>query len=94
MCILSLSREEPLERKWQPTPVFLPGKTHVQRSLVGYSPWGRKRVRHDVAMTTHVHTQVLDQSGFRICSLVEFLSTQMERLWNDTEFMDSIHYHP
>ena len=29
-------------RKWQPTPVFLPGKPHRQRSLVDYSPWGRK----------------------------------------------------
>ena len=29
-------------RKWQPTPIFLPGKSHGQRSLVGYSPWGRK----------------------------------------------------
>ena len=27
-------------RKWQPSPVFLPGKSHAQRSLVGYSPWG------------------------------------------------------
>ena len=32
----------PWRRKWQPTPVFLPGKFHGQRSLVGYSPWGRK----------------------------------------------------
>ena len=29
-------------RKWQSTPVFLPGKSHGQRSLAGYSPWGRK----------------------------------------------------
>ena len=29
-------------RKWQPIPVFLPGKSHGQRSLVGYSPWGHK----------------------------------------------------
>ena len=29
-------------RKWQPTPVFLPGKSHGWRSLVGYSPWGYK----------------------------------------------------
>ena len=29
-------------RKWQPTPVFLLGKSHGRRSLVGYSPWGRK----------------------------------------------------
>jgi len=29
-------------RRWQPTPVFLPGKSHGQRSLVDYGPWGRK----------------------------------------------------
>ena len=29
-------------RKWQPTPVFLPGESHGQRSLAGYSPWGGK----------------------------------------------------
>ena len=32
----------PWRRKWQPTPVFLPGKSHGPQSLVGYSPWGRK----------------------------------------------------
>ena len=30
----------PWRRRWQPTPVFLPGKSHGQRTLVGYSPWG------------------------------------------------------
>ena len=30
----------PWRRKWQPTPVFLPGKSHGQRSLVDYSSWG------------------------------------------------------
>ena len=29
-------------RAWQPTPVFLPGESHGQRRLAGYSPWGRK----------------------------------------------------
>ena len=29
-------------REWLPTPVFLPGEFHEQRSLVGYSPWGHK----------------------------------------------------
>ena len=29
-------------RKWQPTPVLLPGKSHGQRSIVSYSPWGLK----------------------------------------------------
>ena len=32
----------PWRRKWQPTPVFLPGKSHGQRGLVGYSPWGHR----------------------------------------------------
>ena len=33
-------RRIPQRRKWQPSPVFLPGKIHRQRSLSGYSPWG------------------------------------------------------
>ena len=33
----------PWREKWQPTPVFLPGEFHGQRSLVGYSPWGYKQ---------------------------------------------------
>ena len=38
----------PWRKAWQPTPVFLPGKSHGQRSLVGYIPQGCKRVRHDL----------------------------------------------
>ena len=46
------SGRTPWRRKWKPTPVFLPGKFHGQRSLEGYSPWG-----HKVSDTTeHVHT--------------------------------------
>ena len=37
----------PWKRKWQPTPAFLPGESHGQRSLAGYIPWG-SRVRHDL----------------------------------------------
>ena len=35
-------RKFPWRRAWQPTPVFLPGEPHGQRSLAGYSPWGRR----------------------------------------------------
>ena len=35
-------RKIPWRRKWQPPPVFLPGKIYGQKSLVGYSPWGHK----------------------------------------------------
>ena len=38
----------PWRRKWQPSPVFLPGESHGQRTLVGYGPWGSKRVVHDL----------------------------------------------
>ena len=41
-----------LWRKWQLSPVFLPGKFNGQRSLVGYSPWGLK----ELDMTKHAHT--------------------------------------
>ena len=34
----------PWRRAWQPTPVFLPGESHGQRCLAGYSPWGRKEL--------------------------------------------------
>ena len=38
----SLGQKIPWRRKWQPTPVFLPGESHGPRSLVGYGPWGHK----------------------------------------------------
>ena len=40
----SLSQEDPLEKGMAPTPVFLPGKAHEQRSLVVYSPWIHKEL--------------------------------------------------
>ena len=40
--VRSLGQEDPWRRKWQPTPVCLPGESHGQGSLVGYSLWGRK----------------------------------------------------
>ena len=43
----------PWRRKWQSTSMFLPGKSHGQSNLVGYIPWGHKRVRHDLG-TTHI----------------------------------------
>ena len=40
--VRSLVGKIPWRRAWQPTPIFLPGESHGQRSLVGYSPWGHK----------------------------------------------------
>ena len=41
---ISVSGKIPWRWKWQPTQVFLPGKFHGQRSLLGYSPWGCKEL--------------------------------------------------
>ena len=53
--VRSLGRKVPWRRKWQPTPVFLPGESHGWRSLVGYSPWGRKE--SDMTEQLHFHFQ-------------------------------------
>ena len=56
---LYLFRKIPWRRKWQPTPVLLPGKFHGLRSLLGYSPWGRKesdtteRLQRSSSLTSH-----------------------------------------
>ena len=42
--VQSLGQEGPLEKKWQSTPVFLPGESRGQRSLAGYSSWGCKQL--------------------------------------------------
>ena len=43
----------PWRRKWQSTPVLLPGKSHGRRSLTGYSPWGHKE--QDTTERLHFH---------------------------------------
>ena len=45
--VQSLGWEDPLEKGVAPTPVFLPGESHGQETLVGYSPWGCKRVGYN-----------------------------------------------
>ena len=51
----------PWRRKWQPTPVFLPGESHGQRSLVGYSPRGHKE--SDTTEWLHSLTHSLTQEN-------------------------------
>ena len=45
----------PWRRAWQPTLIFLPGESHGQRSLPGYSPWGCK----ELDTTEHTHTLMM-----------------------------------
>ena len=60
----------PWRRKWESTPVFLPGQSHGQRSLAGYSPWGRKELDTTEQLTfseylpcPQVRTQAPSQEG-------------------------------
>ena len=48
------------EGNWQCTPVFLPGKSHGQKSLAGYNLWGHKGVGHDlVTKQQHINEKIL-----------------------------------
>ena len=57
--VTSLGREDPLEKGMaRPTPFFLPGESHGQRSLAGYSPRGHKESDTTQRLIhTHTHTQ-------------------------------------
>ena len=53
-------RKVPWRRAWQPTPIFLPGEFHGQRTLAGYSPWGHKE-SDMTEVTEHAHMQGISQ---------------------------------
>ena len=61
----SLGWKIPWVREWLPTPVFLPGKFHGQRNLVGYSPWGHKEL--DIWLNYCCN----GQCGYRIFALFQ-----------------------
>ena len=68
-------------RKWQPTPVFLPGKSHGQRSLVGYSPRGHKD--SDTAKYAHMHSYPYVTTGKTIALTIQtFVSKVMSLPFN------------
>ena len=58
----SLGQEDPLEKKWQPTPVLLLGKSHGRRSLVSYSPWDCNE--SDTTERLHFHFHIPSIFGY------------------------------
>ena len=74
-------RKIPWRRAWQPTPAFLPGEAHGQRSLVGYSPWGHKEL--DTAEETEHARMPIFQSPRTAKMLCQsnFLTTQNDYFW-------------
>ena len=62
----------PWRRKWQPIPVFLPGESHGQRSLAGYSPRGRRESdtteRLSLSLPSHACVCLVAQSCTTLCN--------------------------
>ena len=79
-------------RARQPTPVFLPGKSHRQRSLAGYSPWSCKELdtteATEYAYTythTHTHTHTYIHTGMYIMYKIEIIADRGRRRKRDGE---------
>ena len=68
-------RKIPWRRKWQPTPVFLPGESHGQRNLVGYNLWGHKEL--DMTEQLSMHTWG-DERDMEKISLIHSFSLSSE----------------
>ena len=69
----------PWKRKWQPTPVFLPGKFHGQKSLTGYSSWGHKESDTTDHVHTHTHTHIQTMDYYAVLNISEL--SGHEKIW-------------
>ena len=74
----------PWRRDWQPTPVFLPGEFHRQRSLAGYSPWGRRESDTTGRLSTHM-IFFREKLPF-LCNPEYFLSGKEQEKWKPRSF--------
>ena len=61
-------------RKWQPTPVFLLGEFHEQRSLAGYSPWGHKELDMTEQLTCIINRLALNVGIANSLCIAKFIS--------------------
>ena len=59
--VWSLGQEDPLEKEMAIHPILLPGESHGQRSLVGYSPLGHKRVWNDLPTKQQEQNRLRDK---------------------------------
>ena len=88
-CFVCLGRFIPSywRRKWQPTPVLLPGKSHGWRSLVGYNPWGPKESDTTERLHFHVSLSCIGEGNGNPlqCSCLENPRDRGACLWGRTE---------
>ena len=79
------SGRSPGEGKWQPTPVFLPGKSYGQRNLVGYSPWGHK----GSDTTEHIYKKGMGRKKAQRAAAINATSSMLP----DTSCLSQIQYY-
>ena len=80
--VRSLGREDPLERrKWQPTPVLLPGESYGWRSLVGYSPWGHTESDTTEATWQQQQGRKFSRPSVYSYCLIQFLKHEEFKTW-------------
>ena len=80
--VWSLGQEIPQRRKWQPTPVFLPGKSHGQRNLVGCSPWGYKKSQTQLSNRVHILAAFKSSINFHSPHPQDVLLVQLSSSWD------------
>ena len=71
MGVRSLGQEDPRRREWQPTPVFLPGESRGQRSLVGYSALGCKESDTTEQLTHTIHPLIYSSNNLWVNTLFQ-----------------------
>ena len=77
--VRSLGWKDRQRRKWQPTPVFLPGEFHGQRSLASYSPWGRIELDTTELLTLSLSVyQLITQTLHDRCYYLYFSGEKIE----------------
>ena len=79
------SGTSPWRRKWQPTPVLLPGESHGWRSLVGYSPWGCKE--SDTTERLPLNSQRVPQNSLLLKGACLFLLKKNIWLFKDKKWV-------
>ena len=85
----------PGRRAWQPTPVFLPGESHGQRSVVNYSPRGHKESHTAARLSTHMPYRSLPETkrDGECCNKVSQTHLQFARLFLDCKVHESSSCH-
>ena len=83
-------RKIPWRKKWQPIPVFLPGKFHGQRTLRGYSPQGHKGSDSTEWLNTHIFFKIQPWKSKALAEILEIMCilSSLKRLTSNIQWKE------